>query len=31
VIYLYLERFSDWLQARRERQALAHAPGQGEA
>jgi multidrug efflux pump len=25
VIYLYMERFSDWLQARRERRALAHA------
>ncbi|HUA81496.1 MAG TPA: efflux RND transporter permease subunit [Dyella sp.] len=25
VIYLYMERFSDWLQARRERRALRHA------
>jgi multidrug efflux pump len=25
VIYLYMERFSDWLAARRERRALAHA------
>ena len=26
VIYLYMERFSDWVRARRERPALAHAP-----
>ncbi|CAM5636465.1 Acriflavine resistance protein B OS=Rhodanobacter lindaniclasticus OX=75310 GN=B1991_16460 PE=4 SV=1 [Rhodanobacter lindaniclasticus] len=25
VIYLYMERFSDWLAARREQRALAHA------
>jgi len=25
VIYLYMERFSDWLAARRERRALEHA------
>ncbi|MBD8882278.1 MULTISPECIES: efflux RND transporter permease subunit [Rhodanobacter] len=25
VIYLYMERFQDWLRARRERRALAHA------
>ena len=28
VIYLYMERFSDWLAARRERRALAHAHAQ---
>ena len=26
VIYLYMERFSDWVRSRRERPALAHAP-----
>jgi multidrug efflux pump len=31
VIYLYMERFSDWVQARRERRLLAHAPGHGAA
>ncbi len=25
VIYLHMERFSDWMEARRERRALAHA------
>jgi multidrug efflux pump len=25
VIYLYMERFSDWLAARREQRALRHA------
>jgi multidrug efflux pump len=25
VIYLYMERFSDWLRERRERRALRHA------
>jgi multidrug efflux pump len=25
VIYLYMERFSDWLAARREQRALTHA------
>ncbi|HWX65983.1 MAG TPA: efflux RND transporter permease subunit [Rhodanobacter sp.] len=31
VIYLYMERFSDWLAARRERRALAHAQAGGRA
>ena len=31
VIYLYMERFSDWLQARREQRALAHAQSNGTA
>jgi multidrug efflux pump len=29
VIYLYMERFSDWLQARREQRALARAQASG--
>ncbi|WP_266156329.1 efflux RND transporter permease subunit [Dyella silvatica] len=29
VIYLYMERFSDWLRLRRERRALAHASARG--
>ncbi len=31
VIYLYMERFSDWLEARRERRALAHAQARSAA
>ena len=31
VIYLYMERFSDWLAARRERRALTHAQAHGTA
>ncbi|WP_426661667.1 efflux RND transporter permease subunit [Rhodanobacter aciditrophus] len=31
VIYLYMERFQDWLRARRERRALAHAQAGGAA
>jgi multidrug efflux pump len=31
VIYLYMERFSDWLAARRERRALEHARADGTA
>ncbi|HEY0199274.1 MAG TPA: efflux RND transporter permease subunit [Rhodanobacter sp.] len=31
VIYLYMERFSDWLQARREQRALARARANGMA
>ncbi len=31
VIYLYMERFSDWLAARRERRLLAHAQASGSA
>jgi multidrug efflux pump len=27
VIYLHMERFSDWMEARRARRALAHAQG----
>jgi multidrug efflux pump len=30
VIYLHMERFSDWMQARRERRVLAHAQGSGQ-
>jgi multidrug efflux pump len=30
VIYLHMERFSDWMQARRERRALAHAQASGQ-
>jgi multidrug efflux pump len=31
VIYLYMERFSDWVHSRRERHALAQAPGESAA
>ncbi len=31
VIYLYMERFGDWVRARRERRALANAQGEGAA
>jgi len=30
VIYLHMERFSDWMEARRERRALAHAQAQSQ-
>jgi multidrug efflux pump len=31
VIYLYMERFSDWLAARREQRALTHAQARSAA